>query len=287
MSFSILSALIVMGSLGLLFGVGLALASRVFAVTRDPRVEQIEEVLPGANCGACGAPGCSGFAEGVVEGKYPVNGCTVGGADVAVLVAQIMGTEVGEVVPKVAVVRCRGDREACIERARYHGIEDCRAAVLIDEGAKGCVYGCLGMGTCVEACPFGAMRMGEKGLPIVDEDLCTGCGECVRVCPRNIMELIPRNQYVFVACVSKDFGKAVKSICKVGCIGCGLCANPKTTADEIITMDGKLPVIHYDKVKDAWKDLENAVAKCPTKSFGVRGKEVPVPEEAIKEEEPA
>ena len=101
------------------------------------------------------------------------------------------------------------------------------------------------------------------------------------------MELIPWSQYVFVACVSKDFGKAVKSICKVGCIGCGLCANPKTTADEIITMDGKLPVIHYDKVKDAWKDLETAVAKCPTKSFGVRGKDVPVQEEAVKEEEPA
>lgn len=285
MNFAISSALVVMGGLGFLFGAGLALASRIFSVQRDPRVAQIEEVLPGANCGVCGAPGCSGFAEGVVEGKYPANGCTVGGSDVAVLVAQIMGTEAGEVVSKVAVVRCQGDRENCVERALYHGIMDCKAAVLVDNGAKGCVYGCLGLGTCVDACPFDAMVMEEKGLPVVDEELCTGCGECVRACPRGIMELIPRDQKVFIGCVSLDFGKAVKTVCKVGCIGCSLCANPKTTADEIITMDGKLPVIHYEKVKDPWGDLENAVDKCPTKSFGVRGEGSPVPAELKEEEE--
>jgi len=285
MNFAILSALIVMGGLGLLFGVGLALASRIFSVQRDPRVAQIEEILPGANCGACGAPGCSGFAEGVVQGKYPATGCTVGGAEVAVLVAQIMGTEAGEVIPKVAVVRCQGDREKSVERALYQGIVDCRAAVLVDNGAKGCVYGCLGLGTCVTACPFDAMVMGENGLPVVDEETCTGCGECVRACPRGIMELIPRSQKVFIACVSQDFGKAVKAVCKVGCIGCSLCANPKTTADEIITMDGKLPVIHYEKVKDPWGDLENAVKKCPTKSFGVREESSPAPVEVEEEEE--
>ena len=283
MSFSIVSALMVMGGLGILFGAGLAVASRIFHVDKDERVEKIEEVLPGANCGACGAPGCSGFAEGVVEGKYPANGCTVGGAEVALLVAQIMGTEAGEVVSKIVVVRCQGDRDNCVDRAHYHGVEDCRAAVLIDNGAKGCVYGCLGLGTCVASCPFDALTMGEHGLPIVDEDLCTGCGECVRVCPRDIMELIPTDQKVYIACMSRDFGKAVKSVCKVGCIGCSLCANPKTTAGEIITMDGKLPVIHYEKVNHPWKDLENAVKKCPTRSFGVRG-EVPVPEEEPVEE---
>ena len=284
MDFSILSALIVMGGLGLFFGAGLAVASRIFAVRKDERVEQIEEALPGANCGACGAPGCSGFAEGVVEGKYPANGCTVGGSEVALLVAQIMGTEAGEVIPKVAVVRCRGDKDTCMNRAEYYGVEDCKAAVLIDEGAKGCVYGCLGLGTCVNACPFDAMTMEENGLPAVDEALCTGCGECVRICPRGIMELMPTDQKVFLACVSKDFGKAVKSICKVGCIGCSLCANPKTTIEGLITMDGKLPVIHYDQVNHPWKDLENAVKKCPTKSFGVRG-EIPVAEEEATEAE--
>lgn len=285
MNFAIQSALIIMGGLGLLFGASLAIASRVFFVKKDPRVAQIEEVLPGVNCGACGAPGCSGFAEGVVKERYPANGCIAGGAEVAILVAQIMGTEAGEVIPKVAVVRCQGDRESCVDRALYQGLFDCRAAVLIDDGAKGCTYGCLGMGSCVAACPFDAMVMEENGLPSVDETLCTGCGECVRTCPRGIMELLPRDQKVFIACMSQDFGKAVKAVCKVGCIGCSLCANPKTTADEIITMDGKLPVIHYDKVKDPWKDLENAVNKCPTKSFVVRGEGSPVPAEVEEQEE--
>ena len=283
MNFAISSALIVMGGLGLLFGIGLAAASRVFAVQKDPRVEQIEGVLPGANCGACGAPGCSGFAEGVAKGKYPVNGCTAGGAEISKLVAQIMGTEVGEVVSQVAVVRCRGDRDNAGDSGVYSGIFDCKAAGMIAGGAKGCMYGCLGLGTCVAACPFEAMGMGDKGLPIVDEDLCTGCGECVRVCPRGIMELIPRSQKVFVGCVSRDFGKNVKAVCKVGCIGCSLCANPKNTANDIITMDGKLPVIHQEKVKDPWKDLENAVNKCPTKSFGVRG-DIPVSVDEVETE---
>ena len=146
MDHSIFSALIIMGGLGLLFGAGLAIASRIFWVERDPRVSQIEEVLPGVNCGACGAPGCSGFAEGIVEGKYPVNGCIVGGSEVAQLIAEIMGEEAGEVVARVAVVRCRGDADNSVERATYQGIRDCRAAILIDNGAKGWVYGCLGFG---------------------------------------------------------------------------------------------------------------------------------------------
>ncbi|OVE79035.1 hypothetical protein BVY01_03895 [bacterium I07] len=283
MDLAIPSALIIMGGLGLLFGAGLAIASRVFFVQKDPRVEHIEEVLPGANCGACGAPGCVGFAEGVVEGKYDVSGCTVGGIDVAEQVAAIMGTEAGEVMPKLAVVRCQGDIEVAIDRANYDGIADCRAAVLIDNGAKGCVYGCLGMGTCVNACQFNAMYMNDKGLPVVIEDLCTGCGECVRVCPRDIMALLPEDQSVFIACVSQDFGKSVKSVCKTGCIGCSLCANPKNIDNEIITMDGKLPVIHYGKVEHPWDDLKRAVKKCPTNAFGVRGR-ILEEEEALEEQ---
>ena len=285
MSFSITLALIVMGGLGLLFGIGLAIAARVFFVKKDPRVEQIEEALPGANCGACGAPGCGGYAEGVVEGKYEVNGCTLGSNKVAAEISKIMGVEAGEMVAKLAVVQCRGDREKCTERALYHGISDCKAAMLINNGSKGCEYGCLGLGNCVTACPFDAIRMGDNGLPFVDEDFCVGCGECVRACPRDIMEMIPWDQKVFVACVSEGFGKAVKSVCKVGCIGCSLCANPKTTPDEIITMEGKLPVIHYEKVKNPWQDLEKAVEKCPTKSFGIRGNGKPVQKEEVVEQE--
>lgn len=259
-----------MGSLGLVFGAGLAIASKILAVEKDKRVEQIEEALPGANCGACGAPGCGGFAEGVVAGQYPVNGCTAGGSDVAARIAEIMGTDAGDIVRKVAVVRCRGDKDTCVERAIYSGVADCRAAMLIAEGAKGCVYGCLGLGSCVKVCSFDALHMAPEGLPVVDEDACTGCGACVEACPRNIIELIPFDQPVYLGCVSKDFGKSVKAVCKVGCIGCGMCAKENVTADEMITMDGKIPVIHYDKVKNPQTDLANAVEKCPTKSFVVR-----------------
>ncbi|MFC1570143.1 4Fe-4S binding protein, partial [bacterium] len=155
----------------------------------------------------------------------------------------------------------------------------------IDNGAKGCEYGCLGLGTCEVSCPFKAIIMGDRGLPIVDEELCTGCGECVKACPRNIMSLLSCDQKVYLACVSKDFGKSVKSVCKVGCIGCTLCANPKITANEIITMDGKLPVIHYEKVQEPIAALQNAVDKCPPKCFVIRGvEEVPQKKEQNVEE---
>jgi len=270
MDSGITAALIVMGALGLFFGIGLAIASSIFAVKRDPRVDQIDEILPGANCGACGAPGCAGFAEGVVEGKYEVAGCVVGGSEVAQKIAAILGKEAGEVVPKIAVVRCQGTKENCPDRAIYQGIKDCAAAKFVDNGAKGCEYGCLGLGTCVEACPFNAMYMGDEGLPVVIEDKCTGCGKCVEACPRDIMELIPRDQKVYIACKSKDFGKKVKQVCKVGCIGCSICAKENVTPGGIITMDGYLPVINYDKVNHPVKDFEGAVAKCPSKCFVVR-----------------
>jgi RnfABCDGE-type electron transport complex B subunit len=286
MNDTLILPLIIMGGLGIVFGAGLAIASKIFYVKRDHRVTEIEEILPGVNCGACGAPGCSGFAEGVVEGKFPTNGCTVGGMKVAASIGQIMGGEIGEFVPKVAVIQCRGDDEHCVDRAIYQGVLDCKAAMLIDNGAKGCVYGCLGLGNCVDSCPFDAITMGESGLPVIDEEICVGCGKCVVACPRDVISLIPWDQKVYLACISRDFGKAVKSVCKVGCIGCGLCAKEKTTANEIITMDDKLPVIHYEKVKDAAKDLGNAVTKCPTNSFAVRGEdlEAPVEESAETEE---
>ena len=270
MSIDILSPLMIMGGLGLLFGAGLAIASRIFHVKKDPRVASIEEELPGANCGACGAPGCSGFAEGVVKGDYPVAGCPVGGMETAKKIADIMGVEVGDVEAKVAVVCCRGDKENCPDRAIYDGIEDCRAAMIVDNGAKGCEYGCLGLGNCVDVCPFDALSMGEDGLPLVDEEKCTGCGACVEECPRNIIKLIPAGQPVYIGCVSKDFGKSVKSVCKVGCIGCSMCSKEKITPNNIIEMEGKLPVIHYDRIKDPYEDLEKAVEKCPTNSFVVR-----------------
>ncbi len=267
MDIVVISSILGIGSLGLFFGASLAYASRKFAVEVDPKIEKILEELPGANCGACGYPGCSGYAEAIVKSGADISLCTPGGMDVTEKVAEIMGVEAGDAGEKmVAVVQCRGDNEKAPKRFHYKGITDCHAAQLIMGGDKACVYGCLGLGTCVESCPFGAMYMGDDGLPVVIEDKCTACGMCVSACPRNIMALIPVSQKIFLGCVSQDKGKSVKQVCKVGCIGCKLCANPKTTPSGSIEMKGNLPVI----VDIAAEDLPAAVEKCPTNSFVVR-----------------
>lgn len=258
---TILIPILTLGGLGLAFGIFLTYAARKFHVEVDPRVERIMDALPGANCGACGAPGCEGFAIGVVEGKYPVHGCIAGGEEVAQRIAEIMGVEAGEVERRIAVVKCRGDRENAPRLAEYQGIKTCKMLDLIG-GDKGCVYGCLGLGDCVEACPFEAIYMGENGLPIVIEERCTGCGECVRACPRGIMEIIPYNKLVYVACVSPERGQDITKVCKTGCIGCSLCA--RLAPEEKITMDGFLPVVHHDRIEN-YDELNQAVEKCPTK----------------------
>jgi len=268
MDITFLAAIIGLGFLGLLFGGGLSIASKKFAVKIDPRVEMAIEVLPGTNCGACGHPGCSAYGEAVVLGKAEANLCVPGGQEVVADLARILGQEAGEAQePKVAVVQCKGGVKEAKEKFTYQGIEDCHAAQLIGGGSKACKFGCLGYGTCVRACPFDAMAMNDNGLPIVFEDKCTGCGICVTVCPRDIMALVPVSQRVYLACKSKDRGKKVKNVCSVGCNGCTLCANPKTTPSGSIIMEGFLPVIvdiHAD-------DLENAVEKCPSNSFNTRG----------------
>jgi len=268
MDIVIISSILGIGSLGLLFGAGLAYASKKFAVEVDPKIEEIIQKLPGANCGGCGYPGCSGYAEAVVKSGAPMTLCSPGGDAVIQEIASIMGVQAIEGGERmVAVVQCQGDNEKAPKKFHYAGITNCHAAQILMGGDKACVYGCLGLGTCVESCPFGAMKMGDNGLPIVFEDKCTACGMCVSACPRGIMKLIPVSQKVFLGCVSQDKGKAVKQVCKVGCTGCTLCANPKTTPSGSIQMKGNLPEI----VNPNAEDLMNAVQKCPTKSFIVRG----------------
>jgi electron transport complex protein RnfB len=263
---STLFAMIALGGLGLLFAAGLAYASRKFAVKEDPRVSQVLDALAGANCGACGYPGCRAFAEAVVKGEAPIHACTPGGAESTSRIARIMGMETaeGEYLPKVAVVHCRGGLKEARELFHYQGLEDCAAAQLVGGGSKACRYGCLGLGTCARICPFDALSMGQNGLPVVDDMKCTGCGMCVDACPRNIIQLIPRSAQIYLACVSQDKGKSVKAVCSVGCIGCGLCAKPKVTPSGAITMDGNLPVVDYTKSDT---DLLVAMAKCPTHSY--------------------
>jgi len=251
-------SIIALSAMAALFGAILAVASKVFAVHRDPRVEKILDALPGANCGACGFPGCSGYAEAAVKAGVAPTACPPGGAEVAKKVAEILGGEAGEVVPKVAVVHCAGGLSNAEQRLDYEGIHDCRAAVLVGGNPKSCVFGCLSLGTCKAVCPFDAVELDDEGVVHIDTVRCTGCGNCVEACPVNIIELVSTDMKVHVRCSNHDKGKAAKAVCKVACIACQLCV--KKCPSEAIQMEDDLAVIDYDKCTNCGI----CAAVCPT-----------------------
>jgi electron transport complex protein RnfB len=231
---------VVLGGIGLFLGLGLALAAKKLAVPKDPRVEKVSEVLPGANCGGCGYPGCAAFAEAVVKGITAPGGCVAAGAGINARIASILGVTIDESVRKVAVLHCGGGHSA-VDAFTYNGPESCASALLVMEGHKLCRYGCLGFADCVKACPFGAMEMGDNGLPVVIPEKCTGCGKCVAACPRGLLELWPEDRKVIVACSSRDKGGTARKACTVACIGCGKCA--KACPVEAITVESFLASI--------------------------------------------
>ncbi|NLJ81323.1 MAG: RnfABCDGE type electron transport complex subunit B [Firmicutes bacterium] len=247
-------SLLSMGTMGGLFALGLAVASKKFAVESDPRVDEIEEVLPGANCGACGFAGCRAFAEGVASGKALVDGCPVGGASVAKLVAEIMGVESEGPQRKIAQVLCKGGLAEAKKRGEYTGPRDCRIAEATQGGDKACTFGCLGYGTCVAACPFDAMAMDENDLPVVFEDKCTGCGLCVAACPRDIIVLVNEEQGVHIRCRSQLMGRFIRPVCSVGCIACQRCVRVCPTG--AIYMENNLAHIDYSKCTNCRKCVE-------------------------------
>ena len=236
----IIPASIVSG-MGLVFGLGLAYASKKFEVKVDDRIAQVREVLPGANCGACGQTGCDGFAEGVVEGRCKVNGCPVGGNEVAKKIGEILGVKADKVEPRVARVMCAGTYDKCRTKFSYSGIDDCAAAASLFGGPSSCSYGCVGMGTCVKACAFGAISI-ENGVAIVDESKCTACTKCVAACPKHIIEIVPLHSQYTVRCRSYDKGAVTRKNCDVGCIGCTKCV--KACPRNAIAMDGALAKIN-------------------------------------------
>lgn len=248
-----------LGLLALLLGLGLGIAAKKFAVKPDEREEKALEILPGANCGACGYPGCQAFAAALSGGEADISGCPAGGSEVHSRLAEALGIEFEESEPLKAVVRCSGTREASAEKFTYTGVPNCLAAGLLAGGPKACGSGCLGFGDCAKSCPFGALGMAGDGLPRVDRAKCTGCGICVKTCPRNIIELLPESRKTHVACVSRDKGKAVKEVCSAGCIACGICA--KVSPEGAVVMEDNLPAI---KTKND-EDLQKAAEKCPVK----------------------
>jgi RnfABCDGE-type electron transport complex B subunit len=253
---SVAISIAVMGGVALLFAVVISVAHKKLKVEVDPRVESLVEILPGVNCGACGYPGCQQYAEAVVKGEEP-NKCSVGGPEVAAEVAKIMGVEVGEVVKKVAKVLCIGDREKSVWVGDYDGPQTCAAAHISGGAGKLCSYGCLGFADCVRACPFDAIHMNDKGIPVVDEEKCTGCGLCAEACPRNIIVIEPIDRRTYVFCRSQDTPKTSRQVCSVACIACGICVR---FSPEGMKMDGNLAVVvDQDKVN------EQSIQKCPTK----------------------
>jgi Na+-translocating ferredoxin:NAD+ oxidoreductase RNF subunit RnfB len=250
-----------MGGIGFVLGAGLSYASKKFAVEKNAQVEEIIAILPGANCGGCGYPGCAGYADAIVIKGAPANMCAPGGGAVSRKIAQILGIEELQAVRKVACLHCAGSRDHAKDKYRYNGIRDCQMAVLFGGGPKVCEYGCMGFDSCVRVCKFDALHMGENGLPVVDRKKCTGCGACVRVCPKHLFDLLPDTTMIYLACSSHEKGKAVKDACSVGCIGCGICA--KVTPDNVIQMKDNLPVVDYN----ASTNLVLAHYKCPTKSY--------------------
>jgi len=254
----ILYAIAALGIIGLLFGLFLAIAARVFAVETDPRVEAVKEILPGANCGACGYAGCVNFAESVIHGEAKPNDCIPADEETVKAIAEVLGQEVSVSAQPLATVFCIGDCYKTTDKFIYDGVKDCAIAGDFYNGFKACGYGCLGFGNCVRVCPFDAIRMGTHGLPVVDIEKCTGCGLCVKECPRDLIQMLPPGiEGHLVLCSSQDRGKAVSKVCEVGCIACKACV--KACPQEAIEMDGKLAVIDLEKCNDCG----DCVEKCP------------------------
>lgn len=253
-----IAAVISLGGLGCIAAILLAMAARRFAVKIDPRQTALLEVLAGANCGACGYPGCDAYARALVAGTAKPDLCRPGGPETLMRIATILGIEATPRQPQVAVVRCQGNRQQTRAKYDYQGLQDCRAAQKLAFGPKLCPNGCLGLGTCVQHCPFGALSINQQGLAEVDRDRCTGCGLCLSVCPRQVLTLAPADAHIHVLCNSPDAGGKVKNYCDVGCIGCRLCIK---TAPECFVMDGFLARVNYGREKPT--DMANAIKRCP------------------------
>lgn len=273
MTQTIIWTIVIISVLGLLLAIVLFFIAKKFKVEEDPRIDEVEKVMPGANCGGCGFAGCRAFADAAVKApNLDSQFCPVGGNDVMKKVAAILGYEVKEKAPMVAVVRCNG---SCENRPRtnvYDGYPSCKVKASLYSGDTGCAFGCLGCGDCVEACQFGALSMDPAtGLPVVDETKCTACGACAKACPKGVIELrnvgtTPKNnRRVYVSCVNKEKGGVARKACAAACIGCGKCA--KVCKFDAITVENNLSYIDYSKCKACGQ----CYFECPTGAIHVVG----------------
>jgi Na+-translocating ferredoxin:NAD+ oxidoreductase RNF subunit RnfB len=258
----ILTSVLILGGVGLTFGVLIALANKKLKVWEDPRIDQIVDILPGANCGACGLAGCRAFAEGVVEGVIAPAGCTVMGEGEREELAEFLGVDAGEASKVVARLLCAGGTDVAPRKARYHGLASCGAAVSVSGGGKGCAWGCVGFGDCQVACDFDAILMTANELPLVDVDKCTACGDCVVACPLDLFVLMPLDHKLIVQCRNLLDGDAAEAVCSVACTACGRCV--QDAAPGLIEIDQGLAVVDYGKIET---QNPEAVSRCPTNAI--------------------
>ncbi len=249
----------IMTGIGLLFAVILAVAYRYLKVPEDPRIEGAEDRLPGSNCGACGQPGCHAFAEKLVLGELTPAQCTVSSPEAVDALAEFLDVDPGKQEKQVARLHCAGGHGQAYQIAEYRGLESCLAASVLAGGGKGCSWGCLGLADCRDVCSFEAIAMNRDGLPLVDIDRCTACGDCVDACPRDLFEVLPLSQKLFVQCRAPLAGDMATALCRTACDACGKCA--ADAAPGLIRMENNLPVVDYAAGGPARRD---ATFRCPT-----------------------
>ena len=255
----ILLAVIIVAGIGILAGAELAVLSKIMAVPVDEKAAALEEVLPGANCGACGFSGCSGYAAALSSGETKNTGlCAPGGNEVSAKVAEIMGLAAGNIEPMTALVFCKGNNENAYKKMIYSGVQSCKMATQLFGGEKACNYGCLGLGDCARECPYSAIMLCD-GVAVVNPALCRACKRCVNVCPKHIIGLVPKSQLnAAVLCKNHDKGALTRKECKAGCIGCTKCV--KACPNEAITMDNNVAVVDPAKCTACGACAEG----CPT-----------------------
>lgn len=257
----IITAAVVVGVVGIFVGLFLGVAGIRFKVEVDEKEEAVLAVLPGNNCGGCGYAGCSGLAAAIAKGEAPVNGCPVGGDAVGKKVATIMGVEAENGEKRVAYVHCQGDCDKASVDYAYTGVKDCRMMGFVPGGGpKSCNSGCLGYGTCVQACPFDAIAI-QNGVAVVDKEKCKACGKCIAVCPKHLISLIPYDAKMVVSCSSTDKGPITMKACQTGCIGCGICV--KNCPQEAVKVEDFHAIIDQEKCIGCGVCAE----KCPKKAI--------------------
>ncbi|NVK49576.1 MAG: RnfABCDGE type electron transport complex subunit B [Cyclobacteriaceae bacterium] len=255
---SIVIAVLALGGLTLALALLLIVANKKLYVYEDERINVVEDMLPHANCGACGFPGCRPFAEALVAGKVLPGKCTVSSPEGREAIGEFLGISVGNEEKKVARLACGGGTNVARNKATYEGMESCQAAALVSGGGKGCFWGCLGLGDCQKVCDFGAIHLDEHSLPVVDLEKCTACGDCVEVCPKDLFSLQPISHQLWVNCKNLEKGDDILEDCQVACTACGRCA--MDAPGDLIVIENNLPVINYSLAHQT----QDPIQRCPT-----------------------